>query len=469
MILVTGGTGFVGREVVRELLSLGYTVRLLTRDPKKAAGLGLRPGVEIVAGDALKPETLSAAVAGVEAVIHLIGIIAETSRVSFEQAHVEATRNVLAAAKQAGVTRWIQMSAAGTRPHALSRYHLTKWEAEELVRHSGLDWTIFRPSLIYGYDEHDRILNLLWLVVAGPLLPLLDGGPALVQPVSVHKVAHSFAQAVASNVSLGREFDLVGPAPLSWREMIFKVAQARGRTAIYEDFPILLALRTFMWLVIAFLPVAVIAGLLLGRLSLPGAEVAVLAEVALILAANRWRQLIIFNLPAEQVRLLVFGWDAVVPRAFRFGEQLKMAVEDNVGDPRPAAAAFGYVPESFAVICDKRVTPIRELARLRRGSYFLRFSLFLRNYAPFCAAVRPCPLLPRFCLRRAERAGEPDALHRPGPDRFRHGAEGPQSLRDLVEDRGTMGLHAVRPPRAVHERAVDLHGVWLVLEREPAP
>jgi NADH dehydrogenase len=347
MILVTGGTGFVGGEVVRALLDLGYSVRVLARDPQKAAALGRRPGVEIVAGDALKPETLAAATAGVEAVIHLVGIIAETSRVSFEEAHVEATRNVLAAAKRAGVTRWLQMSAAGTRPHALSRYHLTKWEAEELVRRSGLDWTIFRPSLIYGYDERDRILNLLRLAASGPLLPLLDGGRALVQPVSVRDVARGFARAVASGASLGREFDLVGPAPFSWRDMIFKVAQARGRSVIYEDVPILLGLRTLLWLALVFLPVAVIAGLWLGPLSLGGAELAALAEAALILAALRWRHLIVFYVPAEQVRLLVLGWDAAVPRAFRIGEQLKMAVEDNVGDPRPAAEAFGYEPESF--------------------------------------------------------------------------------------------------------------------------
>jgi len=347
MILVTGGTGFVGQEIVRELLGLGYTVRLLARDCQKAARLGRRPGVEIVAGDALKPETLSAAVAGVEAVIHLIGIISETTRVSFEQAHVEATRNVLAAAKQAGVTRWIQMSAAGTRPHAVSRYHITKWEAEERVRRSGLDWTIFRPSLIYGYDERDRFLNLLRLAVAGPVLPLLDGGLAQVQPVSVRDVARCFALAVASNASLGREFDLVGPEPLSWREMIYRVARTRCRNVIYEVFPILPVLRAFLWLAIVFLPVAVIAGLWLKCLSLPGAEIAVLAEVALVLAAKRWRQLIVFNLPAEQVQLLALGWDAAMPRAFRFGEQLKMAMEDNVGDPRPAVETFDYMPESF--------------------------------------------------------------------------------------------------------------------------
>src|ERR1019366_4976850 len=111
------------------------------------------PQVEVIQGDALRPDTLPAAMVSAQAVIHLIGIIAETSQVTYEQAHTEATRNLLAAARRSGVTRWIQMSAIGTRPFARSRYHLTKWQAEQLVRQSGLDWTIFRPSLIYGHDE----------------------------------------------------------------------------------------------------------------------------------------------------------------------------------------------------------------------------------------------------------------------------------------------------------------------------
>jgi uncharacterized protein YbjT (DUF2867 family) len=169
MILVTGGTGFVGREVVAKLLALGYTVRLLVRHPERGHTFSHHPRVESIRGNALQPETLPAAMIGVQAVINLIGIIAETSHVTYEQAHTEATRNLLAAARQAGVTRWIQMSAIGTRPYARSRYHLTKWRAEELVHKSGLDWTILRPSLIYGHDERDRLLNLLRLTLSWPL------------------------------------------------------------------------------------------------------------------------------------------------------------------------------------------------------------------------------------------------------------------------------------------------------------
>src|SRR5271154_1624522 len=99
MILVTGGTGFVGQEVVGQLIALGYKVRLLVRDPHRARRFADHPQIEIVRGDALRPDTLPAAMAGVHAVIHLIGIIAETSQVTYEHAHTEATRNVLAAAK----------------------------------------------------------------------------------------------------------------------------------------------------------------------------------------------------------------------------------------------------------------------------------------------------------------------------------------------------------------------------------
>ncbi len=355
MILVTGGTGFVGQEVVGELLALGYKVRLLVRHPQRAARFAHHPRVELVRGDALQPETLPAAMAGVRAVIHLIGIIAETSRVTFEQAHVDATRHLLAAARQSGVTRWIQMSAAGTRAKAPSRYHLTKWEAEELVRQSGLDWTIFRPSLIYGHDERDRLLNLLRLALSAPFdliqlysFPLLNGGRAHVQPVNVREVAHCFAHAVAKEAGIGRTYDLVGPVSLTWREMVGKILAALGKKALYEEIPLLLLLRGLLWLaVILLLPGLVITGLATDWLSLPAAIGCAGVWAVLAVIACRWRRVILFSLPVEPLRMAGLGLNAVAPRGLQFSEQLKMAEEDNVGDPRPAARTFAYEPESF--------------------------------------------------------------------------------------------------------------------------
>jgi len=349
MILVTGGTGFVGQEVVRELLALRYRVRLVARHPGPTTPFANHPGVEIIKGDVLQPETLPAAMKGVQAVIHLIGIIAETSQVTFEQAHVEATRNVLAAAQKAGVTRWIQMSAAGTRARAHSRYHLSKWQAEELVRQSGLDWTIFRPSLIYGYDERDRLLNLFRLVLSGPLpfIPLLDGGRVLVQPVSVCEVARCLARAPAKVASLGQTYELVGPVAFSWRELVSRMAGALGRDIADEGGLGLVLGRIFLRLAVVVSFIAVIASLVWGTMGLGEAELIAAVGMALMMMASRWRQVIIFSLPSGPFLVLGQILERFAPRSLQFNEQFKMALEDNVGDPGPAARTFGYVPEKF--------------------------------------------------------------------------------------------------------------------------
>jgi uncharacterized protein YbjT (DUF2867 family) len=357
MILVTGGTGFVGREVVHELLSLGMHVRLLVRNREKAVR-ALMPGdesrVEMVEGDVLKPETLSKATAGVKAVIHLVGIITETSRVTYEDAHTGATRNLLAAAKEAGVTRWVQMSAIGTRPHGRSRYHQTKWAAEELLRQSGLDWTILRPSLIYGYDDRDRLLNLLRLALSFPLtflqlysLPLIDGGLPGIQPVSVREVARCFALAPAKEAAIGQTYDLVGPVAMTWREMVFKILAALGRRGLYEEIPLLLIVRTMLWIAIALLPVLLIVGLATKSIHGAVAEIGAGLWALLVLIAAAWRTTIIYNLPGELLITFAESLNSFAPRELRPSEVFKMSVEDNVGDPEPASRMFDYRPETF--------------------------------------------------------------------------------------------------------------------------
>jgi uncharacterized protein YbjT (DUF2867 family) len=354
MILVTGGTGFVGREVVKELATLGRPIRLLVRQPERVRSSFPQLRIELVEGDALKPQTLPAAMKGVKAVIHLIGIISETSHVTYEQAHTEATRNLLAAAKAAGVTRWVQMSAIGTRPHARSRYHLTKWAAEESVRASGLDWTILRPSLIYGHDERDRLLNLLRRVATWPVniltfrtIPLINGGEPLIQPVSVREVARCFANAPARAASIGQTFDLVGPVAFSWREMVLKIAAILGKKAFYEKIPIFAKLRALVWLGLLLIPLLAIVGLTMGTIGVVGAKAATALWLGLLVIAYRWRALILFYLPGELMIMASEPLNAFAPRELRASEMLKMAVEDNVGDPKPAAKVFDYVPESF--------------------------------------------------------------------------------------------------------------------------
>ena len=143
-IFISGGTGFVGGHVIRELRGRGHDLCLLTH--RRGPTL---EGVEQVAGDVTRPETFRHALQGCQAAINLVGIIREfpSKNVTFERLHVQATAAMLEAAQAAGVRRFLQMSALGTRPNAYSNYHISKYRAEMLVRASGLEWTIL-PSIV---------------------------------------------------------------------------------------------------------------------------------------------------------------------------------------------------------------------------------------------------------------------------------------------------------------------------------
>src|SRR5262249_17805837 len=147
-VLVTGATGFVGTEIVKQLRLAGYPVRILART--RPADLHL----EFQRANITKADSLAGACTGIDAIIHLVGIISEVGEQTFGRVHTEGTKNLVAAAQHAGVRRFVHMSALGTRSGAVSRYHRSKWAAEEAVRASKLDYTIFRPSLIYGPGDH---------------------------------------------------------------------------------------------------------------------------------------------------------------------------------------------------------------------------------------------------------------------------------------------------------------------------
>lgn len=292
-VLVTGGTGFVGRAVLAALAETPHRARVLVRRPEspRARDLATRWRVEIAAGEVLDPASLRAAMSGCEAVIHLVGIISEVGRNTFENAHTRATQNVVEAARAAGVTRLVHMSALGTRPGAVSRYHQTKWAAEEAVRASGLAWTIFRPSLIYG--PGDQFTNLFARLARwSPVLPVMGPGRARLQPVAVEAVARAFVRALTEPAAVGRTFDLCGPEPLTFDEVLDAILAVTGRRRVKLHLPLPLA-----------------------RLAARGLE-------------------LIFP------RLL--GRPAPFNR-----DQLVMLQEDNVGDPAPARALFDLPAESF--------------------------------------------------------------------------------------------------------------------------
>lgn len=286
MIVVTGATGFVGAEVIRQLRGEDLPVRAIVRDPRSARWLAQRYGVELFHGNVIHAPSLEGCCDGIKCVIHLVGIINEWKENTFQRAHVDATVNILDRAKRAGVKRFVHMSALGTRANAVSRYHQTKFQAEEAVRKSGLAWTIMRPSLIYGKgDRSIRVLSKL--VRRAPFVPVLGDGKSRIQPVSVDNVARAFVRALRTDESISQTYDLVGPAAFTWNELYDKLLAHHGLRKPKLHLPIPLA-----------------------RL-----QAAVVEKMFQYPPFNR--------------------------------EQVIMAQEDNVGDPAPAEQMFGLDREAF--------------------------------------------------------------------------------------------------------------------------
>lgn len=236
-VFVTGATGFVGWEILRELRREGHEALILARNSltKRARHAAAEYGAVVREGDVTEAETLRGVLDGAEAVIHLVGIISESRKSTFERAHTLATRNLVEAARGSGIRRFVHMSALGTRPNAISRYHQTKWAAEECVRQSSLDHTIFRPSLIYGPADH--FVNLYARIIRmSPLVPLLGSPIARFQPVAVECVARAFVAALREPASIGRTLDLCGPTKLTLAELVDQVLEVmrkrRGKIRI---------------------------------------------------------------------------------------------------------------------------------------------------------------------------------------------------------------------------------------------
>jgi uncharacterized protein YbjT (DUF2867 family) len=232
-VAVLGATGFVGRHLVRELVSRGWHVRAMVRDRIKAARSLPDQNVSYIMGDVFDQTAMDSLLAGANAVVNLIGIRRELSGgVTFEKLHVRATNSAVAAAQRAGVTRFLQMSALGTRPGAASLYHRTKWTAEMLVRDSGLNWTIIRPSLILGPEGEFMEMAKGWsrgTEQPKHFLPYFSrpdagvGASAMIRPVSVHDVAFAMSQAICCEDSIGEIVPMVGPEELTWPDLLIRI------------------------------------------------------------------------------------------------------------------------------------------------------------------------------------------------------------------------------------------------------
>lgn len=235
MIFMTGATGFVGRALLRRLLERNETVRCLVRNRLRRKLLE-HPHLTWVDGDLLWPEGFRSAFEGVETVIHLVGILVQVGKGTYDRIHRMGTEAMVKMAREAGARRYLQMSALGTRPNARSQYHQTKWAAEEAVRGSGLSYTIFRPSIIFG--AQDRFMNLFSKIIdLSPILPIIGSGNNRLQPIWVENVVDYFIQALERGETETKTYELGGPRIYSMEGLMNLLMSIKGKRRLKIHLP----------------------------------------------------------------------------------------------------------------------------------------------------------------------------------------------------------------------------------------
>jgi len=243
-VVIAGGTGFLGTHVSQELKRQGHSVLLLSRGTREASAADREQSVvcDVAAGD-LPLEPLK----GRGAVVNLVGIKREEGDQTFERVHVEATRNLIAAAKNVGIRRFIHISVVCSRPDPESGYHDTKWRAEELVRSSGLDFTILKPGVIFGKGD-DMVTHLVKMVRFAPLFPVVGKGDSILQPVCATEVAVAVAAALERRESVGKCYDIVGPERMTLRQVVRTVAEGMGLRTWIINTPVWLQHLSVKWM-----------------------------------------------------------------------------------------------------------------------------------------------------------------------------------------------------------------------------
>jgi uncharacterized protein YbjT (DUF2867 family) len=236
-VLVTGATGFIGPHVVHVLRAEETPVRALVRNPTRAGRLNAW-GAELATGDVTDPASLRAACEGVDAVVHLVAII-KGSPLDFERVMSEGTRNVVAAAQEAGVRRFVLASALGLdgRSKDAVPYFAAKWEMERAVKESGLEHVIFRPSFVFGSDG-GVLPTFIRLARLAPVTPIIGPGTQRLQPIWVEDLAQYYARSINEPGAANRTFDLGGPEAVTWNEFWERLKRVLGvrRPSVHVPF-----------------------------------------------------------------------------------------------------------------------------------------------------------------------------------------------------------------------------------------
>jgi uncharacterized protein YbjT (DUF2867 family) len=227
-VVVLGGSGFVGRHLTAALSTaeLERRVFVVSRRRTRARHLFLLPTVEVVELDPYDGGALVRLFRGADVVVNLIGILNERAPITFERAHVELARTVVASCRAANVTRLLHMSALNADRNGPSRYLKTKGEAEEIVASSALAWTIFRPSVIFGRE--DSFLNLFARLMRSLPVIMLAAPSARFAPIYVEDVVRCFVRAMDDDSTIGKRFDLCGPRVYTLQHLVQYVGNVTG-------------------------------------------------------------------------------------------------------------------------------------------------------------------------------------------------------------------------------------------------
>jgi len=233
-IAVTGGTGFVGRNLVSRLLKDNHEITVLSN--RRSAQDFFGDKVRVVSGSVHNLTDILPAFQGSQVVYHLVGIIAETRKNTFEKTVAEGTKNVVAACREAGVTKVIYLSSLGTSAEARSAYHKTKYRAEQSVINNGLEWVILRPSIIYG--KSDGFLTIMSKIIRGlPFVPIFGDGKYKLQAIHIDDLTEALAQAALNSKAVGQIIDLGGPEQLEYVQVINYLKKALGKKRLNFHIP----------------------------------------------------------------------------------------------------------------------------------------------------------------------------------------------------------------------------------------
>jgi len=238
MILITGATGYIGRHLVSRLIDRGDRPRCLVRDIDRASHILPADTVEFVQGDTTKPVSLAAAVHGIETIVHAGFITADRKEAPgnhYEETNVVGTQNLIKAAQDARVKRMIEISGLGTKPDKPGSYMQGRYLAEKMLMESSLEWTIIRPSVLFGKGA-PFIKGLVELIQTAPVLPLIGGGKTMFQPIHVEDVV-SVIVAVLDDPgrSAGKIYTIGGPEYYSFIQIFDELLQAmhKKRPKVY--------------------------------------------------------------------------------------------------------------------------------------------------------------------------------------------------------------------------------------------